>query len=120
MKRKFFVFAVLAASLLLALTACEKTKSHDTSEKADSEVEQIEQDNDVETSYNEDASVNEDKSPDDKTWKENFEKRLFEEYGLTPEYYEDLGNGIYQVYVKKGDNIVPFVTVDSATGDYHG
>ena len=53
-------------------------------------------------------------------WKENFEKRLFEEYGLTPEYYEDLGNGIYQVYVKKGDNIVPFVTVDSATGDYHG
>ena len=120
MKRKFFVFAVLAASLLLALTACEKTKSHDTSEKADSEVEQIEQDNDVETSHNEDASVNEDKSPDDKTWKENFEKRLFEEYGLIPEYYEDLGDGIYQVYVKKGDNIVPFVTVDSATGDYHG
>ena len=39
---------------------------------------------------------------------------------LLPEYYEDLGDGIYQVYVEVGGEIVPFVTVNSATGDYHG
>ena len=32
----------------------------------------------------------------------------------------DLGDGIYQVYVEVGGEVVPFVTVDSATGDYHG
>ncbi len=29
-------------------------------------------------------------------------------------------DGIYQVYVEVGGEIVPFVTVNSATGDYHG
>lgn len=38
----------------------------------------------------------------------------------TPDHYEDLGNGIYQVYVKIDGKVVPYVTVDSATGDYHG
>ena len=33
---------------------------------------------------------------------------------------EDLGDGIYQVYVEIGGEIVPFVAVNSATGDYHG
>ena len=41
-------------------------------------------------------------------------------YGVLPEYYKDLGDGIYQVYVEVGGEIVPFVTVNSATGDYHG
>ena len=45
---------------------------------------------------------------------------LFETYGVLPEYYEDLGDGIYQVYVEVGGEIVPFVAVNSATGDYHG
>lgn len=45
---------------------------------------------------------------------------LFSKYGVLPEYYEDLGDGIYQVYVEVGGEIVPFVTVNSATGDYHG
>ena len=41
--------------------------------------------------------------------------------GCGNQYYEDLGNSIYQVYVDEaGGEIVPFVTVDSATGDYHG
>ena len=44
---------------------------------------------------------------------------LFSKYGVLPEYYEDLGDGIYQVYVEVGGEIVPFVTVNSATGDYH-
>ncbi len=49
-----------------------------------------------------------------------FEKSLLENYGVTPYHYEDLGDGVYQVYVEIDGEIVPFVTVDSATGDYHG
>lgn len=50
----------------------------------------------------------------------DFEKSLWENYNVTPEYYEDLGDGIYQVYVKIDGKTVPYVCVDSATGDYHG
>ena len=53
-------------------------------------------------------------------WKIEFEKSLLENYGVTPEYYEDLGDGIYQVYVRIDGKLVPYVAVDSATGDYHG
>lgn len=53
-------------------------------------------------------------------WKKDFESSLFEQYGVTPDRYEDLGNGIFWVYVTIGGNSVPFVTVDSATGEYHG
>ena len=56
----------------------------------------------------------------DESWKEEFEKSLLESYNVKPEYYEDLGDGIYQVYVDMDGKVVPFVTVDSATGDYHG
>ena len=49
-----------------------------------------------------------------------FEKSLLENYGVTPHHYEDLGDGVYQVYVEIDGEIVPFVAVDSATGDYHG
>ena len=54
------------------------------------------------------------------SWKAEFERSLLENYGVTPDHYEDLGNGIYQVYVKLDGKVVPYVTVDSATGDYHG
>ena len=37
-----------------------------------------------------------------------------------PHHYEDIGNGVYQVYVEIGGKVVPFVAVDSATGEYHG
>ena len=56
----------------------------------------------------------------EEAWKIEFEKSLLENYGVTPEYYEDLGNGIYQVYVNIDGKVVPYVVVDSATGDYHG
>ena len=52
--------------------------------------------------------------------KAEFEKSLFDSYGKRPVKYEDLGNGIYQVYVEHEGRVIPFVTVDSATGDYHG
>ncbi len=47
-------------------------------------------------------------------------KSLLENYGVTPDHYEDLGNGVYQVYVEIDGKVVLYVTVDSATGDYHG
>ena len=59
-------------------------------------------------------------SPADESWKADFEKSLWENYNVTPEYYEDLGDGVYQVYVKIDGKTVPYVCVDSATGDYHG
>ena len=60
-------------------------------------------------------------SGDDAAWDvAGFEKSLLENYGVTPHHYEDLGDGVYQVYVEIDGKIVPFVAVDSATGDYHG
>ena len=56
----------------------------------------------------------------DDAWKDGFEKSLLENYGVTPDHYENLGNGVYQVYVEIDGKVVPYVAVDSATGDYHG
>ena len=60
------------------------------------------------------------KATEDEPWKAALAEDLFQKYGVLPEYYEDLGNGIYQVYVEIGGELVPFVAVNSATGDYHG
>lgn len=57
---------------------------------------------------------------DAEDWKTDFEASLLEQYGVTPDRYEDLGDGVYQVYVTINGESVPYVTVDSATGDYHG
>ena len=107
MKCKAFAAAMLAAALLFTLTACGKTQSPAASDKTDSAAQQTEQKNDVESS-------------EEEPWKAALAEDLFEKYGVLPEYYEDLGDGIYQVYVEVGGEIVPFVTVNSATGDYHG
>ena len=72
----------------------------------------------VKTSTNDNSSTNVDEISEDEAWKEDLEKSLFENYGVIPKYYEDLGDGIYQVYVEVGGEVVPLVTVDSATGDY--
>ena len=66
-----------------------------------------------------DAPTNENSAADD-AWKAAFEKSLLENYGVKPDHYEDLGNGVYQVYVEIDGKVVPYVAVDSATGDYHG
>ena len=55
---------------------------------------------------------------EDEAWKEDLEKSLFEIYGVIPKYYEDLRDGIDQVYVEVGGEVVPLVKVDSDTGDY--
>ena len=72
----------------------------------------------VKSSTNDNSLTNVDEVSEDEAWKEDLEKSLFENYGVIPKYYEDLGAGIYQVYVEVGGEIVPLVTVDSATGDY--
>lgn len=125
MKLKLFIAAVLAATMLVALTACGKTQSTTSSDKLNSAVQQTEQQSDLKPSENQDSSTrgaeaSKNESAEDEAWKKVLEERLFEEYGVLPEYYEDLGNGIYQVYVEVGGEVVPFVTVDSATGEYHG
>lgn len=66
------------------------------------------------------SSVVQEQASSDESWKVDFEKSLLENYNVTPEYYEDLGDGVYQVYVKIDGKVVPYVAVDSATGDYHG
>lgn len=60
------------------------------------------------------------KATEDEPWKAALAEDLLRKYGVLPKYYEDLGDGIYQVYVEVGGEIVPFVAVNSATGDYHG
>ena len=60
------------------------------------------------------------KAIEDEPWKKALAEDLLQKYGVLPEYYEDLGDGIYQVYVEVGGEVVPFVTVDSATGEYLG
>lgn len=66
-----------------------------------------------------DVPANEDSAADD-AWKAAFEKSLLENYGVKPDHYEELENGVYQVYVEIDGKVVPYVAVDSATGDYHG
>lgn len=54
-------------------------------------------------------------------WKIFFEKELKESYNVTVKKYEDLGDGLYGVYVNEIDTgKMPYVTVDSQTGNFHG
>ena len=108
MKRKTFAAAACAALLLLTLTACEKTRQADGNGRPAAAVEQAEPAEGAAASTGNDA------------WKVEFEKSLLENYGVVPDHYEDLGGGVYQVYVEIDGKIVPYVAVDSATGDYHG
>ena len=52
--------------------------------------------------------------------KTGLKKVCWKNYGVTPDHYEDLGNGVYQVYVEIDGKVVPYVAVDSTTGGYHG
>lgn len=59
-------------------------------------------------------------SMESEDWKITFEESLMANYQVTVDHYEDLGDGVYQVYVMIDGKSVPYVTVDSKTGDYHG
>ena len=59
-------------------------------------------------------------TPTGDAWKAEFEADLKEKYGVEVDHYEFVGGTSYQAYVKINGQIVPYVCVDSATGNYHG
>ena len=133
MKCKAYLTVILAAILLFSLTACGKTQPPAAPNEADSAAQQTGLQNDAEDSGDEASATDAEEAPADESaptgaeeaseeepWKAALAEDLFEKYGVLPEYYEDLGDGIYQVYVEVGGEVGPFVTVDSSTGDYHG
>ena len=73
----------------------------------------------TDTESSPDTPANENSAADD-AWKAALEKSLLENYGVKPDHYEELENGVYQVYVEIDGKVVPYVAVDSTTGDYHG
>ena len=131
MNGKLIIIAVTIAMLSFSLSACGKLPSSNKDGQSTSNIEnslesvEIIPSTDTGISSGEDTSedkktpINEDTAADD-AWKVEFEKSLLENYGVTPDHYEDLGNGIYQVYVEIDGKVVPYVAVDSATGNYHG
>ena len=128
---KAIITAAFAAMMLLSLVACGKLpflgkSDQDTSvtENTDKSVDTIPPaDTSIssggDTAEDKDTPANEDGAADD-AWKAAFEKSLLENYGVKPDHYEELENGVYQVYVEIDGKVVPYVAVDSATGDYHG
>ena len=59
-------------------------------------------------------------TPSGDAWKAEFEADLKEKYGVEVDHYEFIGGTSYQAYVRINDEIVPYVCIDSATGNYHG
>ena len=100
-KRKITGFLILA--VVLSLTACSgKTTETETQSESTTEAE-FAGTIDVKTD-----------------WKATFEAVLMKERGVKPDHYEELGSGIYQVYVEKDGKVIPYAIVDSSTGEYHG
>ena len=119
MKYKSFIL-LLAAVMVLSLSACGKIPTPDKSASSVSAGTQVEPSNEGDAPADESPAADADTSANDEAWKTEFEKSLLENYGVTPDHYEDLGDGVYQVYVEIDGKVVPYVAVDSATGDYHG
>ena len=117
------IAAAIAVMMLLSLTACGMQPVLGKSDQATSITENTNGTVDTppspDTDSSPDAPTNENSAADD-AWKAAFEKNLLENYGVKPDHYEYLGNGVYQVYVEIDGKVVPYVAVDSATGDYHG
>ena len=113
LKKTIPVICIVLAAPLVFSSCSRTTSSSDAAAPASSMAQE-------QTSSAESDDLAESSAPSDESWKAAFEKSLWENYNVTPEYYEDLGDGIYQVYVKINGKTVPYVCVDSATGDYHG
>lgn len=113
MTMKKLKFLAALAAMLLVLTACRARDN-------ELPVTPIPDTTDVPTETATEAPTEAPTQEEKEAWKIEFERSLLENYGVTPEYYEDLGDGIYQVYVRIDGKLVPYVAVDSATGDYHG
>lgn len=122
MKQKSLIATVLALALLIALTACGKTQLIEQTQQTDIPTEQTGETKPAVSPTTEETSINTDttEETDADAWKIEFEQSLFDNYGVAPDHYEDLGDGIYQVYVEIDGKVIPYVAVDSVTGDYHG
>ncbi len=59
-------------------------------------------------------------TPTGEAWKAEFEADLRKNYGVEVDHYEFIGGTSYQAYVRINGEIVPYVCIDSATGNYHG
>ena len=102
-KRKMTEFLILA--VVLSLTACSgKNTEAETETQSESTTE-------AEFSGIIDVKTD---------WKATFEAVLMKERGVKPDHYENLGNGIYEVYVEKDGKVIPYAILDSETGEYHG
>ena len=113
LKKAIPVICIALAAPLVFSSCSRTTSSSETTAPASSVAQE-------QASSAESDDLAESAAPSDESWKVDFEKSLLENYNVTPEYYEDLGDGVYQVYVKIDGKTVPYVCVDSATGDYHG
>lgn len=126
MKRRNIALAALAALLLFTLAACGRRAPAPVPASAASAGEgaaaaPAEEPSVPDSSGSETEPAEKDaSSAADEAWKQAFEESLWENYGVVPDHYEDLGDGVYQVYVEIDGKVVPYVAVDSATGDYHG
>lgn len=126
MKQRNIALAALAALLLFTLAACGKRAPAPAAASAASAGEgaaaaPAEEPSVPDSSGSETEPAEKDaSSAADEAWKQAFEESLWENYGVVPDHYEDLGDGVYQVYVEIDGKVVPYVAVDSATGDYHG
>lgn len=128
---KSIIATAIAVMMLISLTACGKQSFLGENDQDTSITENTDESVDIypsadtgilpdgDTTEDKDAPTNEDTAADD-SWKVKFEKSLLDNYGVKPHHYEELENGVYQVYVEIDGKIVPYVAVDSATGDYHG
>ena len=126
MKQRNIALAALAALLLFTLAACGKrapapapASAASAGEGAAASLAEEPSVPDSSGSKTEPAEKDA-SSAADEAWKQAFEESLWENYGVVPDHYEDLGDGVYQVYVEIDGKVVPYVAVDSATGDYHG
>ena len=126
MKQRNLALAALAALLLFTLAACGRRAPAPAPASAASAGEgaaaaPAEEPSVPDSSGSETEPAEKDaSSAADEAWKQAFEESLWENYGVVPDHYEDLGDGVYQVYVEIDGKVVPYVAVDSATGDYHG
>ena len=126
MKQRNVALAALAALLLFTLAACGRRAPAPAPASAASAgegaaVAPAEEPSVPDSSGSETEPAEKDaSSAADEAWKQAFEESLWENYGVVPDHYEDLGDGVYQVYVEIDGKVVPYVAVDSATGDYHG
>lgn len=121
---------ILCTAMVVALAGCSNVSDNNTTESVtesntsdstlQSEGSNTGKTEPAATEAKTTESQSQEGEPSDDSWKEEFEKTLYEEYGVVPDHYEYIGNDVYQVYVKIDGKIVPYVVVNWKTGDFHG